>query len=59
MPLLAKMANCSTRRSGDEMADDDLLRLRQGLLDGTISDEHLENALVGDNNVLLYQEKRR
>ena len=36
-----------------DLSDEDLLRLRRRLLDGTINDERLENALVGEDGELM------
>jgi hypothetical protein len=40
-----------------DLSDDDLLRLRRRLLDGTINDERLEDALIGEDGELLYKER--
>ena len=42
-----------------DLSDEDLLRLRRRLLDGTVSDSHLEDALIGEDGELVYEEKRR
>jgi hypothetical protein len=42
-----------------DLSDEDLLRLRQRLNDGTINEDALEEGLIGEDGELLYQEKRR
>lgn len=41
-----------------DLSDEDLLRLRRRLLDGTINDDTLEEALVGEDGEMLYRERR-
>jgi hypothetical protein len=40
-----------------DLSDEDLLRLRHRLLDGTINDERLEEALVGEDGELLRERR--
>jgi hypothetical protein len=42
-----------------DLSDEDLLRLRRRLLDGTIKDYALEEALVGEDGELLNGEYRK
>ena len=42
-----------------DLSDDDLVRLRQRLQDGTVNDEVLYDNLVGDDGELLTQESYR
>jgi hypothetical protein len=41
-----------------DLSDDDLLRLKKRLMDGTINDERLEDALMGEDGELKYGERR-
>jgi hypothetical protein len=41
-----------------DLSDEDLLRLRRRLLDGTINDERLEDALVGEDGEIVYEGRR-
>lgn len=41
-----------------ELSDEDLMRLKQRLIDGTINDEMIEQQIVGEDGELMYMEKR-
>lgn len=41
-----------------DLSDDDLLRLRERLVDGTVGDDMLEEQLIGDDGELMYMENK-
>jgi hypothetical protein len=41
-----------------DLSDDDLLRLKKRLMDGTVNDDSLEEALIGEDGELLRERRR-